>query len=253
MPLARLYGGALFFPGETAARVVCGWREWLASVPEETTSSLALLRLPDEPGLPDPLRGRFVVHVRIAHVGGTESGERLLRPLRSLATPLVDDVTEMPYSAVATIHRDPPGPLAYHEHSMMLRELDVAAVGALLDQAVPAVAEHGAVVEVRHLGGALARPPAVRSAVGNRDAAFSLMFLASGPAAIAARARLFAAMAPWGTGGVYLNFLSGADTAGDVARAYPADAWGRLRAIKAVHDPQNLFRINHNISPAEAS
>lgn len=32
--------------------------------------------------------------------------------------------------------------------------------------------------------------------------------------------------------------------------AYPSASWERLRAIKAVHDPDNLFRHNHNIPPA---
>jgi FAD/FMN-containing dehydrogenase len=250
VPLARLHGGAMFFDGTDAPRVVAGWRGWLTDAPEELTSSLALLRLPDAPAVPQPLRGRLVVHLRIAFTGSAEAGERLLRPLRALAVPLVDDVVEMPYTAVAAIHRDPVDPLAYHEHSAMLHDLDAAAVDTFLGAAVPA-AGRGLVIELRHLGGALARPPEVPSAVGNRDAAFSLMVLTPGGEpddAAQARRLLLDAVRPWATGGVYVNFLSGPDAAADTARAYSPESYTRLRVIKRAYDPANSFRITHTLA-----
>jgi hypothetical protein len=58
------------------------------------------------------------------------------------------------------------------------------------------------------------------------------------------------ALAPWATGGTQINFLTGYDTApSDVAKAYEPAAYERLRRIKRVCDPANLFRINHNIPP----
>ena len=35
-----------------------------------------------------------------------------------------------------------------------------------------------------------------------------------------------------------------------VRSAYPGATWDRLAATKARYDPTNLFRGNHNISPA---
>ncbi|TQM43942.1 FAD-binding oxidoreductase [Pseudonocardia cypriaca] len=247
VPLPRLYGGALFFDGADAARVVAGWREWLETVPEELTSSLALLRLPAD--APPPLRGRFVVHVRIAYTGPAADGERLLRPLRALAAPVVDDVGEMPYRDVAAIHRDPDGPLAYHEHSALLHHLDAAGVDAFLAVAVPAAADHGLLVELRHLGGALARPPEVPSAIDRRDAAFCLMALTPAGADPHPRRLLLKAIAPWATGGVYVNFLSGPDAAADIPRAHTPPTRDRLRAIRRTYDPAGRFHR----TPEEAS
>src|SRR3712207_7547376 len=45
-------------------------------------SSLALRRFPDMPGVPDPVRRQFMVHVRVAYTGPVAEGERLIRPLR---------------------------------------------------------------------------------------------------------------------------------------------------------------------------
>jgi FAD/FMN-containing dehydrogenase len=50
--------------------------------------------------------------------------------------------------------------------------------------------------------------------------------------------------------GVYVNFLGEEDPA-RIRAAYPGATWHRLREIKARYDPHNLFRLNHNIPPAE--
>src|SRR3954468_4290645 len=61
VPVARLYGGALFFPGADARTVLHAWREWVQTVPEEMTSSVALIRLPNNDHVPPPLRGLLSV------------------------------------------------------------------------------------------------------------------------------------------------------------------------------------------------
>lgn len=74
MPVRRLYGGGIYFPGERAAQLLRTWRQWTATVPEEMTSSVSLLRLPDVPDVPEFLRGTFAAHVRIAFTGLSGEG-----------------------------------------------------------------------------------------------------------------------------------------------------------------------------------
>ena len=50
-------------------------------------------------------------------------------------------------------------------------------------------------------------------------------------------------------GGTYVNFLGTGETRG-VSAAYPAATLERLRQVKRRYDPENLFRINQNITPA---
>jgi FAD/FMN-containing dehydrogenase len=59
----------------------------------------------------------------------------------------------------------------------------------------------------------------------------------------------FAAALHQGNSSVYVNFL-GDEGEARVRDAYPGPTWDRLAAIKARYDPTNLFRLNHNISPA---
>lgn len=132
----------------------------------------------------------------------------------------------------------------------MLRALPEDGVDALLRQAGP---DAGApyLVELRHAGGALNRPGSAPSALGRRDGAYVLY---AGGAADASRTpgfiaeleQLTTSMAPWGTGGVCVNFLSGPDvTAEQLASGYLPTDLERLAEIKAAVDPGDMFRTHH--------
>ena len=256
--VTRLYGGGLYFPGELAAEVLHTWREWTATVPDEMSSSVALVRMPPFETIPEPLRGRFVVHLRIAYVGSPADGERLVAPLRAIGSTIIDSVADMPYTNVASIHNDPTAPAPGRDRSGLLRTLDSSTVDVLLRFAGPDTENPLPVVELRHLGGALARPPARPNAISFREAAFSLFTVgvAPPPAVDDLRARQQAfidALASWRLGGPFVSFMSLEDSPADVAAAYKPDIYQRLREAKTAYDPDNLFRVNHNIPPLPRS
>ncbi|NRQ32263.1 FAD-binding oxidoreductase [Nonomuraea sp. NN258] len=249
-PVARLYGGGLYFPAEATADVLRAYAEWTGAVPEEMSSSVLLSTYPDAPGVPEPLRGRYVTHVRIAY-SGEEGGADLVEPLRAIGDRLVDSVRDLPYGEVGSIHHEPvDAPYQAFDRNLLLRELDAAAVDTLLAHAGPAAAPPF-VTELRHFGGAYARPPATPNCVGGRDAAFSL-YTGSTQGDFGARDRLLAAMRPWSTGGISLNFAGVEDARPELVRAaYDPGDYERLIRLKAVYDPENLFRVNFNIPPKE--
>jgi FAD/FMN-containing dehydrogenase len=254
--VTRLYGGGIFFPGEAVADILHAWREWTPTVPDEMYSSVALLRIPPLEVIPEPLRGRFVVHLRIAYTGEPADGERLVGPLRALAPAIVDSVAEMPFTEVGSIHQDPTDPAPLVERNALLRTLESSTVDTLLEFTGPDVAEPLGVVELRHLGGALGRPPARPNAVPFRDGGFSVFTtaVAAGPpevvAGIQARQASFVdALAPWRLGGPFVPFMGSGDAPETVASAYDPDTYQRLREVKTVYDPANMFRVNNNIPP----
>lgn len=255
-PVRRLYGGGLYFRGRDAATVVGAYRRWARTAPEELGSSVALIRFPWVPEVPAELRGRFVAHVRVAYHGSPAEGETLVRPLRQVAVPLLDTVVDRPYTTSGEIHNDPPEPLAWRETCAHLRELDENAVDELMRLVGPDSSCPLRMVELRHLGGALGRAPAVPNVVGNRDAAF-LLYMVDVDDADAVHGTssigqlVVDAMLPWSTGGVSPNFAGGA---GDWAREAhaPADRH-RLAQIKRAYDPDNMFRFAHDICPRDTS
>ena len=252
----RIYGGAIFYAAADAARVLHKWSEWVESVPEEMTSSVALLRLPDEEFIPEPVRGKLTLHVRIAYTGEACVGEKLVEPLRAVATPVIDMVRDMPFTESDSIHMDPVDPMPSWHDGRLLGSFPAEAVDALLATAGPDVDVPLVFAEVRHMGGALARQPLVANAVSGRDAAFSLFVLGPGMPGVvdavqAAGARVIQALAPWHTSGRLFNFLGTTDKGpAAVASVYPPEVAARLLELKDRFDPHNLFRHGHALKGA---
>ncbi|HET7530405.1 MAG TPA: FAD-binding oxidoreductase [Mycobacteriales bacterium] len=251
--LPRLYGGAIFFDAADTAAVVHAWREWVATVPEEMTSSIALLRLPDVEFVPPPLRGRMVLHLRVAYIGEPCTGEKLVAPLRAVATPVLDMVRDMPFSEVDSIHLDPTDPMPAWHDGRLLSAFTAEAADALVAAAGPDADVPLIFAEVRHMGGALARQAAVPNAVAGRDAAFSLFVLGPGmpairPAVSAAGTAVIDALAPWHASGRLVNFLGTTDDgAAAVASAYRPEDAARLVELTERFDPHGLFRYGHSL------
>ncbi|SBU91161.1 FAD/FMN-containing dehydrogenase [Streptomyces sp. Ncost-T6T-1] len=258
LPVARLYGGGLHFAADHPIDLLHAYRGWTLTLPEELTSSIALMACPQLPSVPEPLRGRYVAHVRIAFTGSAEQGERLVAPLRALGPRLIDTVREMPYTEVGSIYQDPQVPHAYFGGNVLLRELDPAALRAIVDVAGPGAAVP-CIVDIRHLGGAFVRRPADAGAVGGREAAYMLRVMTGGAAAppTAARPvhqRVYDALKPW-TVGRSLNsvYNDGHPVLQEQVRElFAAEDFERLRCVKTRHDPHNLFRLTHNIPPADS-
>ena len=249
--LPRLYGGAIFFDGADSAKVLHAWREWVQTVPEEMTSSVALLRLPDIEMVPPPLRGKLTLHLRIAYIGEPCWGEKLVAPLRAVATPIVDLVRDMPITESDSIHMDPTDPQPAWHDGRLLGSFPAAAADALLATAGPDVDVPLIFAEVRHMGGALGRPAAVPNAVPGRDGAFNLFVLGPAipgltPAVEAAGARVIEALSPWQTSGRLYNFLGTTDKgSAAVAAAYRPEDAARMQELKDRFDPHGIFRHGH--------
>jgi len=256
-PVTHIYGGGLWFAGEHVAEVLHAWREWVADIPDEMSTSVAIQRLPPDPALPEPLRGAFVVHVRVAYNGAAGEGEKLLVRLRAAAPVVLDTVGELTYAQAATIHLDPPVPLPYADRSCGLAELTAQAVDALVRFAGPQSGCQLASIEIRHLGGALDREPRTPDAVAARGLPYQLFAFGVGPeeqmpALRAQLATMVDQMRPWADTRRMVSFLSPDEAAGQpvMREIYGAELYDRLARIKRDYDPANMFRINHNIEPA---
>jgi hypothetical protein len=253
----RIYGGSLFFAGDLAEEVLHAFREWVAGVPEEMTAAVSLLREPPLPGVPDFLAGKFVVYVRIAYLGSADEGERLIEPIRKIAPAIVDTVAEVPYAEMAhAMPAEPPFPVPFHDSAVWLSELTEGAVDALVASAGPDSGSPLINVELRHLGGALSRTPEPPNAVAGRTAAFHVFAVGiGGPDAATAlyenEDKLIASLEPWAATESAPNYFSVRDArAGRIRSAYDPAMYQRLTSIKQAWDPENIFRINHNIPPA---
>lgn len=245
LPISEFYGGALYFDTADVARVVRAWQRWSAGLPETVNTSLAVQQLPPLPGIPEPLAGRMTVAVRYTAVGDLAEAQRLLAPMREVAAPVLDGTGVYPYAGIGLVHADPPDPMPVHEEHCLLRELPAEAVEALLAAAGPESGSPQAIVELRLLGGAMARPPQHRSAFCHREAMFSVNAIGALVPPVAEMvaphaAALIAALEPWSTGGQLPNFAPTRDP-GRPRRCYDDDTLHWLRALAQRHDPAGLL------------
>jgi hypothetical protein len=256
--LGDFYGGGIIYPGADAAPVLTAFREWLPTLPDDSSPSISLLRLPDMDFVPPPLRGQFVVHLRFAFLGNREDGDALLAPMRAVSTPLMDTAGPMSYLDVDQIHMDPADPLPFSDGGALLKDFDEEAAAELLRLAGDGTDCPLLLIEIRPLGGALSRAGVLPNAVSGRDAAF-LLFLVGlrvpGAAeAVAASIRgILAAMAPYSTGYTLVNFHGEPGDDADRARAWSPAVYERMRAAKTSYDPGNLLRFGHAITGAPAA
>jgi FAD/FMN-containing dehydrogenase len=254
-PVSRLYAGSIYFPGERTADVLRAWTAWHLSTPETMVTSIAVMRMPAILEVPEPVRGKFLVSVRIAYNGTTADGERMVEPLRAVAPAVLDTVRDMPYTEVASIHNEPTDPLPYYERGIMLRELPAQAQDKLIELVVPDAKTALVMAELRALGGAWDREPSVPTAVPTRGLPYSLLGVSAGPLSHEQQlkrsvAELLGGMKPWQGDRRNVNNLA-PDEAADAVAIYGRERYERLSSIKKTCDPTNMFRLNHNVMPAD--
>jgi FAD/FMN-containing dehydrogenase len=243
--------------GEAAERTLRFFRDFCDSAPDEVNLIAVCGVVPAHEELyPQATHGRRYVMLGGHYVGSVEEGERILRPLREFAEPLVDFSGDMPYVDVQKLwDEEYPDGDRYYWKSLNMSRFD--------DEVIAQIATHAAeqpsplsTTDIWYVGGAVKRTHADGSAFRGRDAAFLLSPSShwtdpTEDAANVAWARAFGtAMEPYSDGSRYLNFAGFQEEGEAMMRSSFGPHYDRLLALKRHYDPANLFRLNQNIDPA---
>jgi len=185
--------------------------------------------------------------------GDPEAGRPYLE--RALSMCSDDSVTTkiVPFLNLQTMaDSDFPHGRRYYTKSGYFTYLDDGTIDRMVE-AVATIPSSETQIELAYLGGAAARVAATETAFGDRSAPFIMNLLANWSEASADAGnmswirglfnRFRAAMKP----GVYINFMSG-DEQDRVPEAYQ-ERWDRIVTVKSHYDPNNFFRLNHNVPP----
>jgi FAD/FMN-containing dehydrogenase len=259
LPISEVFAASIYYSALGVERVLRTYAAWVEDLPEEVTSSIAVLRLPDMPDIPTELRGQTVAYLRyVSCSGGPDaSSDRAasanLTEMLTAGRVLWQEIGRRSYSDLDHVHADPVDPLPLWQRSAQLRTLSDDVVSAILAAVGPRTECPLAMVEIRHLGGALARPASPPNAVAGRGGAFSLLLLgipqpglekqvADEGAAVLHRLRTHL------TGRSLVNWLGCATTPDEVAEAWEPEDRARLLAIKSSVDPQSIFRYGHPLA-----
>jgi FAD/FMN-containing dehydrogenase len=220
------------------------YAEFSAAAPDALCTDAALVTLPD---------GSHGFAISACYAGPIEEGEQVLRPLRKRLSPTADNIGPVSYVRLqqAGDASFPRGQRFYWK-AQFLSRITEAAADALIER-FPSVPSPRSFFVFQHVGGAISRVPAAATAYANRAAVYdsfpvSIWSDPAGDEANIAWAReMYAALRPFGMGGVYVNNL-GEEGEERVKAAY-GENYDRLVALKRKYDPGNLFRLNQNIRP----
>lgn len=250
----EVVSGLLIHPMEAAPEILREFRRICAEAPDELTTWAVVRQAPPAPFIPEAWHGKGILVLATCHAGSLEEGETAVAALRALGEPIVDLVGPKPYAAWQQA-LDPllaPGARNYWKSHDFV-ELSDGAIGVILD-AAGRLPDPQTEIAIAHLGGAMARVAGDATPFPQRKAHFTMNVHtrwddpARDMACIGWARALFDAAAPHSAGSVYVNFMP-ADEPDRLVAAYGGNL-GRLRQAKAMYDPENLFRCNHNIRPA---
>ena len=248
--LDGVVGGILVVPA--TAESIAGFVAAAESAPEELGTIANVMPCPPMPFVPEEYHGKLVNMAMVAYAGGAERGDAALAAFRALAEPIADMVRPIPYPEMF-----PPEDPDYHpkavSRTMFMDHVDVPVAQTIMDFLTGSDAPMR-VTQLRVLGGETSRVPVGATAYAHRASRIMVNLAAFYETDDEKRDRQawlsdFAAAIQQGDTGRYVNFLSDDGEAG-VRAAYPGETYARLASIKAIYDPENLFRVNHNIPPA---
>ena len=248
-------GGPILYGLDDAAAALRNARDVMADAPDDVSLWLVLTHVSSALPVPEELHGTPVLAV-VPFCTDLERGPDLLEPLTSFGSPLGSFHGPIPYAVLqsALDGVDPHGH-RYWERGDYLAGLPDDAIDALVDGA-RTVSSPRSEILLFPMGGAVARVPSEATAFGDRSAPWAVWIASqwTDPAEDDLHrdwTRGFSAtLAPWTTGGVYVNAIGGDVTEGRKAAAYGGPAkLEQLRELKREWDPENLFHLNHNVAP----
>ncbi|MDB1087100.1 FAD-binding oxidoreductase [Streptomyces sp. ACA25] len=246
----------VYYPADRARDVLRACERHVAEMPGQAAPIGVLGRIPAVGDFPPETHGQLFVAVLALFPGDPEEGERALRPLREVAEPFADLSGTMPYTdAQQVLDEDFPNGRRYYWKSVNAPELGDELIEHLVVRAA-ASPSPDSTIDVWFQGDAMAR-------VGEQDTAFAnrgmpYLFGIEGnwdeendTAANVAWVRdTFSDLSSYSSGGVYLNFPGFLEEGERLLHEGYGPNLERLAAVKAAHDPGNLFHHNANIRPS---
>jgi hypothetical protein len=244
-------GGLVIYPLTKGHEVLQFLDDFSATCPDEVSTGGFLLTAPD---------GTPAVAIGACYCGPLDQGEKLLNPLRRVATPLADLIAPQPYVQIQTLFDEawPPG-RRYYNKSSIIRRLDGAAIETLLAYA-RAMPTTLSAIALQQLHGASSRIAATETAFPHRYDHFSVYVHpatddpAESEKIVGWGRDCWEALQPCVEHAVYVNALEDAlDEGLDRVREAYGSNYERLVALKEKYDPTNFFTGNQNIMLSAAA
>jgi len=246
-PVTQVLGGLVLYPLEQAPAVLRFYRDFCPTLPDEAEAFAAMLTAPQ--GMP-------VVALLLGYNGSLEDGEKVLAPARRFGQPIADLVGAVPYTARQTMLDAPNAEHGLHRYwrSALSEQISDGLIDAAVDGAASFTSPLSALIFF-YMHGAAARPLPTETAFAARRAQWDFDAIGQWADGTTSEQHVTWVRALWNRfephllGKAYVNHLA-ADDRPEVVRASYGENYTRLRQVKTMYDPTNLFHLNANIPPA---
>jgi FAD/FMN-containing dehydrogenase len=242
-------GGAVFYPAAKAKELLRFWREFAAASPDELVTHGGSFNLPD---------GTPVFGIAACHCGPLSDGEKAVKPLRTFDTPIADLLGPMSYMQIQSMFEPffPPGRHVYVK-SNFLRGVSDEAIDVLVQFVGKSPSPHSFAPFLEHWHGAATRVPVADTAFPHRQHSWNFFAWSTweNPSDTDKNKQwtrdCWEALRPFLVASSYSNYT--ADEGEAITREAYGPNYDRLVAVKNKYDPENFFRMNHNIKPSQKS
>ncbi len=253
--VGTIVGGPTFWPIELTAEVLSAYREFLPTTPRELNGFFAVHTVPPAPPFPEEIHLRKVCGIVWCYVGPSESAAKAMAPLLdALPEPLLHGVQPMPHAVLQSAFDGlyPPGDQWYWRADFVTDIPNEA-----VDIHARFAAEMPTMKSTMHLypiDGAAHDVGSGDTAWSYRDANWGSVFAGvdPDPANVEPIRRWSVgyqeALHPYSAGGAYVNMMM--NEGEERVRASYRGNYDRLSRIKSIYDPDNVFRVNQNITPS---
>jgi FAD/FMN-containing dehydrogenase len=253
--VGTVVGGPTFWPIELTGEVLSAYREFLPGAPRELNGFFAVHTVPPGPPFPEAIHLRKVCGVVWCYVGAEADAAAAMAPLlEALPEPLLHGVQPMPHALLQSAFDG-----LYLAGDQWYWRADF--VTEIPDEAVAIHARFGpemptmkSTMHLYPIDGAAHDVASGDTAWSYREARWGSVVAGVDPdPANVERIRSWSvdyheALHPYSAGGAYVNMMM-AEGEERVRASYRGN-YERLARIKAMYDPENVFRINQNIVPA---
>jgi FAD/FMN-containing dehydrogenase len=248
-PLSMVTVALMLWPPSMAPELAVAFRDFFDSAPNEVGGGLIYLTGPEAPFVPEHLQNQLLFGALVAYAGPRSEAMPVIEPMLKLGHE-GGMVEEMPYADFQCMLDDPPGHRNYWS-AEYLSGLPDEAITRFCDVAADMIVPSPSMHAVFPLGGVLSEPTAWPVPWRGAPWAVHPFGVWTDPAdderAKAWSHSVRESVMPWSIGAVYLNFIAESDR---VVAGFGEENYQRLVEIKRSWDPDNLFHLNHNISPA---
>lgn len=254
-PLSTVIGGPTLWPIEKAGEIIAWYDTFIDQAPEDLNGFLATMVIPGPP-FPEELHLKKFCGIVWCYAGDDQAEfDRLFKPVLDM-NPLFAHVGPMPYPSIQTMFDGllPPG-LQWYWRADFFESLseEVAAQHLKFGSSIPTPLSQ---MHLYPISGAAARVPKDETPWAYRDAKYAGVIVGVDPDPAKAEEitawckAYWNALHPYSMGGAYSNFMM--EEGQERIKASYKQHYKRLVAVKTTYDPQNVFRVNQNIQPAQS-